>query len=188
MALYRFKASIACIVLAAILPFPAMALGGGTKEKLKKGGYVILMRSASAMAPADAPSLEAACQPQRSLDAQARPRTQLVADRFQKAGIKITKALSSRWCRAMDTAKFLAPNVIVETREELAAYLNHKDPAVRHEIVNKVRAEIASWKGPGNLLFVSNKNTLKVISGRSLGRGAFIVVDPRTMRIIAEDN
>jgi phosphohistidine phosphatase SixA len=181
-----------CAILAFIvlLPLPALALGGGTKEKLKSGGYVILMRYAQTQkGPGDPANFDINdCATQRNLADVGRTGVTRIHERFQKAGIKIARAMSSRWCRAIDTAKLLAPAVNVEPRDELAAYLDQKDPALRRQIVGKIRKEIAEWKGPGNLLLVSHKRTIKEVSGRSLSEGGYIVIDPKTLRIIAEDN
>jgi phosphohistidine phosphatase SixA len=181
---------MAAVLFFAVSPLPASALGGGTKEKLKAGGYVILMRYAQTQKGDMDPSKFDLnnCATQRNLDEDGRLNTTRVRERFQKAGIKITKALSSRLCRAVDTAKLLAPALTVETRDELAAYFLSKDPNVHRQALNRLRKDIAEWRGPGNLLLVSQKATIKGISGRSLSEGGFLVVDPRTLKIIAEDN
>lgn len=181
-----------CAVFAFItlLPFPAFALGGGTKEKLKAGGYVILMRYGQTQKASGDPLKSDIndCTTQRNLADAGKMSVTKIHERFQKAGIKISKAISSKWCRAIDTAKLLAPAVNVETRDELAAYLDQKDPAARRQAVSKIRKEIAEWRGPGNLLLVSHKRTIKEVSGRALSEGGYIVVDPKTLKIIAEDN
>jgi broad specificity phosphatase PhoE len=177
-----------CFVLS---PLPALALGGGTKEKLKAGGYVILMRYplTQQKESVDPSKIDVNdCKAQRNLDETGRENASKMRERFQNAGIKFTKALSSRWCRAIDTAKLLAPAVTVETRDELAIFLTAKDAETRRQNVNKLRKEIAEWRGPGNLLLVSHKATIKAVSGRSLSEGGFLVIDPRTLKIIAEDD
>ncbi len=176
------------MLLAASTANPALALGGGTKEKLKAGGYVIFMRNAQ-MRPQHLPSSDIKdCLPQHEPpDANGMDVIQ-TSERFKKSGIKITKALASRACQDIETAKLMAPSATVETREELAVRLTQMDRNARRQIVNKIRREIAEWKGPGNLLVVSHKSPLKEISGRSLLPGGYIVVDPRTLKIIAEDN
>ena len=180
---------VAAVLCFALLPIPAFALGGGTKQKLKAGGYVILMRFTQSHKKdsADPSKFDLNdCNTGSSLDETGR--ASKMRERFQKAGIKITKALSSRRCRAIDTAKLLAPAVTVEARDELAVVPAVKDPALRRQNVNKLRKEIADWKGPGNLLVVTDKPTIKAISARSLSEGGFLVIDPRTLKIIAEDD
>jgi phosphohistidine phosphatase SixA len=167
----------------------AYALGGGTKEKLRRGGYVILMRHAEAQPNlAEKPNPDPKdCSTQRNLLENARAEMRNLGERLKRTGIRVSKSLASELCRARQTAQLFSPETEVEVRPELDP-LTKRTAQERAQAVAKIRAEIAAWRGPGNLLIVSHKSTLKVLTKRSLGQGSYLVVDPRSMKIIAEDD
>ena len=140
------------MLLAASAANPALALGGGTKEKLKAGGYVIFMRNAQ-IRPQHLPSSDIKdCLPQHEPpDANGMDVIQ-TSERFKKSGIKITKALASRACQDIETAKLMAPSATVETREELAVRLTQMDRNARRQIVNRSAGK--SLNGRGREIFL----------------------------------
>ena len=74
---------------------------------LKKPGHIVLLRHAhSPESPPDADKVDFKnCATQRKLDDAGRAQAARVGDAFRKHGIKAARIFSSRYCRAMDTAK-----------------------------------------------------------------------------------
>lgn len=77
-------------------------------ELRDKEGVVVLMRHAIAPGGGDPPGFTLGkCSTQRNLSAEGRSQARSIGREFREQRVPITAVLSSRWCRAVDTAKLL---------------------------------------------------------------------------------
>lgn len=130
------------------------------------------------------------CATQRNLNDIGEAQAAAIGAAMVEAGVRIGKILSSRWCRAIDTAdlvKAAAGQQTVET-EIFPALDNAWDDRSRiDEQVADIRAAALAWRGPGALLMSSHGVTLGPVMGQRLPQGGFLVVTPDAgaLRLIA---
>ncbi len=175
-------------IFLAILPVASVsALSPSTADLLRKGGYVILMRHAQTSGTGDPSGFKLGdCATQRQLNAAGRAQATALGKTFTDARLSITRMLSSPWCRCVETAKLMLPGTAVETPSELGSYFMLMDQEQTTPTV-KVWAEIEKWRGPGNMLIVSHQVNIDRITGRSIPQGAYVIIDPKTRSVVAED-
>ena len=90
----------------ALLPlWGAAAEASDAWQALREGHALLLMRHATAPGTGDPASFRLGqCETQRNLDAQGRAQAQRWGELLASQGIAQPRLLSSRWCRALDTA------------------------------------------------------------------------------------
>lgn len=98
-------------LLAPALLLPAAAWASEADALLRRlgdGGHLGLMRHALAPGTGDPPGLRLDdCATQRNLGAEGRDQARHLGDRLRQAGIARARVLTSRWCRARETAALL---------------------------------------------------------------------------------
>lgn len=167
----------------------AQNISGNVFEKLKEGGLVILMRhSQTTPGVGDPDGFDINnCATQRNLNDAGRAQARQLGQRLRANGAQITRVLSSAWCRCVDTAKLMTPGLDVATDQNLGSYWERGDDSIRSASL-AVRADIAAWRGPGNLLMITHQVNVSAVMGANLQQGGFVVVDPRSMKIVATAN
>lgn len=104
---------LTAVVVAALLglggPFIGSANAQGVWSQLREDpGLVVLMRHAIAPGGGDPPGFTLGkCSTQRNLSAEGRSQARSIGREFREQRVPIDAVLSSRWCRAVDTAKLL---------------------------------------------------------------------------------
>lgn len=94
-----------------------------------QGGRVLLIRHAEAPGVGDPPGFRLDdCTTQRNLDERGRAQARRIGERLRAAGVKDVVVLTSRWCRARDTAALLALGP-VEDFEPLDSFFAAADRA-----------------------------------------------------------
>jgi phosphohistidine phosphatase SixA len=92
-------------------PSPTVAASfSATWSLLQQGdtGYVVMMRHALAPGTGDPPNFRLEdCSTQRNLSAQGRAQARQIGEAFRRRGIKVSRVLSSQWCRCLETARLL---------------------------------------------------------------------------------
>jgi phosphohistidine phosphatase SixA len=90
-------------------PFISPANAQGDWAQLREEpGLVVLMRHAIAPGGGDPPGFTLGkCSTQRNLSAEGRTQARSIGREFREQRVPIAAVLSSRWCRAVDTAKLL---------------------------------------------------------------------------------
>jgi broad specificity phosphatase PhoE len=100
--------------LAALLAIAGSALADTAAEPAAEAGWaamaapgaVALMRHARAPGTGDPPGFVLGdCATQRNLDDAGRAQARATGDAFRARGIAVDRVLSSRWCRALETAR-----------------------------------------------------------------------------------
>jgi len=161
--------------------FPALALNEKAIAALKGGGHVILMRHTQTVSGTGDPVgfKLGDCGTQRNLSDAGRQDARRFGEELRKNAISIGRVLSSPWCRCVDTAKLAIPDKAVEEDLSLSSFFNVRDEAKRKSALEAIRATIAGWSGPGNLLMVSHQQTIGALAGESLAQGGMLIVKPK---------
>ncbi len=77
-------------------------------QRLREGGHAILIRHALAPGAGDPPGFVLGdCSTQRNLSEEGRAQARRIGAAIRNAGVKVDRVLSSRWCRASETAALL---------------------------------------------------------------------------------
>jgi hypothetical protein len=104
-ALPRLAAAQVLALVLALLAGPAGATEAAW-QALRGGGVVALMRHARAPGVGDPPGFRLEdCATQRNLSAEGRDQARRIGEAFRAQGVAVARVLSSRWCRALDTAR-----------------------------------------------------------------------------------
>lgn len=95
------------LALVVLLPLPAAA-DEALWQGLREGGRVVLMRHALAPGTGDPPEFRLGdCATQRILDAVGRRQAREIGQAFRARDVPVASVLTSRWCRAAETAELL---------------------------------------------------------------------------------
>ena len=93
---------------------------------LANGGHVVLIRHGNAPGTGDPAGVKIDdCKTQRNLDDGGREQSRVLGKAFRDRGVRVTRVLSSPWCRCMETARLMA----VGSVESSMALLPDRDPA-----------------------------------------------------------
>lgn len=179
------------LILAVASGLPAFALSEKAVAPLKAGGHVILMRHAQTVpGTADPAGFKLGdCSTQRNLSDAGQADARRFGDELRAAGIAIDRVLTSPWCRCIDTATLALPDVEPQADASLSSFVEVRGQDQRKQALESMRATIAAWSGPGNLLMVSHQVTIAALAGESLAQGGILVVKPKTggFDIVAQD-
>lgn len=77
-------------------------------QALRSGGHALLLRHALAPGTGDPPNFVLGdCATQRNLSAEGREQARRLGAAIRAAGVAVDEVLSSRWCRALETARLM---------------------------------------------------------------------------------
>jgi phosphohistidine phosphatase SixA len=172
----RILAAAALVLLAALLAFP---LAGHAEEAvfddLRRGGHVLLMRHALAPGTGDpAEFVLADCATQRNLSDAGRAQARRAGERLRAAGVRVDRVLSSRWCRALETARLLDVGP-VEPFPPIDSFFED-----RSEGPQRTAAVRAFLRGLGDrtVLMVTHQVNITALTGIFPRSGEIIVAKP----------
>ena len=178
-------------------PSPTSATSSSvTWSLLQQGdtGYVVMMRHALAPGTGDPPNFRLEdCSTQRNLSAQGRAQARRMGEAFRRHGIKVSRVLSSQWCRCLETARLmnLAPvepfaplnsffrdrsaqtRQTTEMREFIAANRNTFGAIilVTHQVNITALTDIVPQSGESVVLRANEQNQVEVIGQIESFRG-----------------
>ena len=144
---------------------------------LREGGAVALVRHARAPGTGDPAGFRLDdCSTQRNLSDEGRDQARRLGARFEAEGVAIARVLSSRWCRALDTAR-LAFGSRVDPEPALDSSFGDDRP--RDTRTDAVRRLIAGWRAqPGVLVLVTHQVNMTALTGSFAGEGEVLVLAP----------
>jgi len=139
-------------------------------------GLVVLLRHAIAPGGGDPAGFRLGdCNSQRQLSAQGREQARLIGNQYTSQGIPIAGVRSSRWCRAIDTARLLK---LGKTR--ISAALDSVFTASQQAADRKKRQTeriIRDHRNkPGVLILVGHQANIIDLTGIALDSGGAVVV------------
>lgn len=105
------------LLLAFLVLVPSPARADGIWDQLRtQDGVVVLFRHALAPGTGDPPEFQLGnCSTQRNLSGVGRTQARAIGNEFRVEGVPVTAVRSSRWCRALDTARLMNLGPVVPT-------------------------------------------------------------------------
>jgi phosphohistidine phosphatase SixA len=141
---------------------------------LQRGGYVILMRHAATVPGiGDPPGFKlGVCSTQRNLSQAGRADATRIGAAFCKHAVPVGPVLSSRWCRCVDTARLAFGRVELS---EMVDSMFQDDDAARERKLAQLRAYLAQYKDPGNLVLVTHDVNIRALVGKYVEQGDIVI-------------
>lgn len=143
-------------------------------DQLRTGGLVVLLRHAHAPGTGDPPGFRADdCMTQRNLSDEGRAQAARLGALFREYGVPVGRVLSSRWCRAIDTARIAFDTA--DIAPSLDSLFGRRDRAESQNA--ETRALIRAEARPGtNLVLVTHNANIAALTGLSPADAEAIVV------------
>ena len=165
----------AALLLLLACPFPAPA-AEDPWEALRAGGAVALLRHARAPGTGDPAGFRLEdCATQRNLSDEGSDQARRIGAAFRERGIRVTRVLSSRWCRALDTARLAFGTV--EPFPALDSFF--EDRATATAQTDALRSLLARWRGEtGVLALVTHQVNITALTGVFPAEGEVLVLRP----------
>jgi phosphohistidine phosphatase SixA len=153
---------------------PALATEAGWAA-LREGGKVVLLRHADALGTGDPANFELEdCSTQRNLSDRGRQQARRIGALFAARAAPVERVLSSRYCRALETARLAFGDQLLEPFPALDVLST--DPETEAEQIETVIERIRQYSGTGNLVMVTHPSNMAALTGISpRGAEAFIV-------------
>lgn len=138
--------------------------------------YVVLVRHADAPGNGDPDSFRLDdCSTQRNLSERGRDEARALGAVFRERGIRVAKVVTSRWCRALETAELMEVGKV----EPEPAFDNLRFNERRNnDLTELARTFIGSWHGPGVLIAVTHDSNLKALTGVDAAQSGVVLVSP----------
>ena len=145
-------------------------------EILKKGGNIIFIRHALAPGNGDLHNFDISnCSTQRNLSKDGELQALKIGKFFKENNIKLTKVLSSEWCRCKDTAKIAFGNY--ETKNFLNSFYDERFLENKDKQILDFQKFIRNWNKTGNLVLVTHYVVISEILDLSTSSGEIVITD-----------
>lgn len=145
-------------------------------QALRAGGTVALLRHARAPGTGDPSTFRLEdCMSQRNLSPEGRRQAQELGERFRMQGVLVERVLSSRWCRALDTAR-LAFGDRTRSFPPLDSFFAERGS--NEAQTREVRRVVEDWKGPGVLALVTHQVNITALTNIFPAEGEVLVLRP----------
>jgi phosphohistidine phosphatase SixA len=177
----RSSALQGLMVLCLLLLGSAAQANEAVWDRLRGGGLVIMIRHANAPGTGDPPGFRAEdCATQRNLSAEGRAQAAALGAEFRNRNVPVGRVLSSRWCRAIDTARLAFGSAEIEPT--LDSLFGRRDQAEEQNV--KTRALMRAWTSPdSNLVLVTHNANIAALTGLSTADAEAVVVRSEDDRI-----
>jgi phosphohistidine phosphatase SixA len=149
-------------------------------QKLRTGrGYAVLLRHALAPGTGDPAGFRLGdCSTQRNLSLEGRRQAIAIGAQWRRERVPVDRVLTSRWCRARDTARLLAVGTVTAYPDLDSSFTVSDSVAARRTA--KVRGLIKRHAGqPGVLVLVGHQVNITDITGVVPSSGEGVVVQAR---------
>jgi len=149
-------------------------------QQLRTGrGYAVLLRHALAPGTGDPPGFRLGdCSTQRNLSLEGRRQAIALGAQWRRERMPVERVLTSRWCRARDTARLLAVGTVTAYPALDSSFTVSDATAARRTA--KVRALIQRHRGErGVLVLVGHQVNITDLTGIVPSSGGAIVVQAR---------
>jgi len=145
-------------------------------EILKKGGNIIFIRHAIAPGNGDPQNFDISnCSTQRNLSKDGELQALKIGKFFKENDIKLTKVLSSEWCRCKDTAKIAFGNY--ETKNFLNSFYDERFSQNKDKQILNFQKFIRNWNKTGNLVLVTHYVVISEILDLTTSSGEIVITD-----------
>jgi phosphohistidine phosphatase SixA len=162
-------------VLALLAPSPAWT-EGPVWDALRSGGKIVILRHASTEPGlGDPPGFRLDdCATQRNLSEAGRVEARRIGAAFVRRAVPVSRVLSSRWCRCVETARLAFGRV--EPWAPLDSFFD--DRSREPQQTRAVRSLIAEPLTGGNLILVTHQVNITALTGIVPGTGEMAVLSP----------
>jgi len=166
---------LAALVLALLAPVPARADEAAAWAALRGDAAVVaLMRHGDAPGVGDPAGWRLDdCSTQRNLGERGRNEARAAGEALRRGRARITRVISSPWCRCQETARLLALGSVQTEPAFSNAFVLREQ---REPLTAAARRVIDAWRGPGVLLVVSHGANIQALTGYSPGTTEVVVV------------
>ena len=149
---------------------------------LAAGGVAVLIRHNIAPGSGDPPGFRIDdCATQRNLSEAGRSQSAALGNALRDRGVRITEVRSSRWCRALDTARLAFPDRAVAPDPLLDSFFD--DRTMGASQTERARALIQAWQGrDGVLALVTHQVNITALTDIYPQEGDLVVVAPGSTR------
>ena len=145
-------------------------------EILKKGGNIIFIRHAIAPGNGDPQNFDISnCSTQRNLSKEGELQALKIGNFFKENDIKLTKVLSSEWCRCKDTAKIAFSNY--ETKNFLNSFYDERFSENKDKQILDFQKFIRNWNKSGNLVLVTHYVVISEILNIATSSGEIVITN-----------
>lgn len=145
--------------------------------RLASGGYSVLLPHADAVSTNDPANFEIDdCSTQSGLSGTGRTEAQRQGTRFAVRAVAISAVYTSRYCRAIDTARLAFGSQQIEPVAELDRLTGV--PTADEERLAQTVARINGFSGPGNQILVTHPENIEALTGTVPRSGEAIVMAP----------
>lgn len=153
---------------------PPAAAEAAAWEALRGGGAVALFRHARAPGSGDPPGMRLGdCSTQRNLDDAGRAQARRIGEAFRAEGVAVGAVLTSRWCRAVETAALAFPGLSRAEPAFDSFFENREEGPARTALARRV---LLDWRGPGALVAVTHQVNVTALTGVFPSSGEGVVL------------
>jgi phosphohistidine phosphatase SixA len=139
-----------------------------------RAGAVALFRHATAPGTGDPPGMRLDdCATQRNLDESGRAQARRIGEAFRAEGVVVGAVLTSRWCRARETADLAFPGL---ARAEPAFDSFFDERAEGPARTARARRILLDWGGPGALVVATHQVNITGLTGVVPSSGEGVVL------------
>ncbi len=168
----RFFTVIVALFLAGLFPASATEAGWAL---LRQGGQVVLLVNANAPGTGDPARFDIDnCRTQRNLSDRGRQQARKIGALFAARAEPVEKVYSSRYCRALETARLAFGDRLIEKLEALDSIA--RDPASAETAEKAVIDIIRDYSGSGNLVLVTHPENVLALAGVRAREGEAVIV------------
>lgn len=141
-------------------------------------GNIILFRHANAPGSGDPPQFQIGdCTTQRNLDDVGRAQAKRIGDYLRGEGVKVTRVLTSQWCRCKETAALAFPNLPSQAIQETPVFSSFFNERPQEpQITAAAQVILLGWKGPGVLVVVTHQVNITALTNTFTQSGEGIVM------------
>ena len=170
----RFALPVCGAVFSPTLGAGAPAVSEAAAWEALRAGGVVLFRHATAPGTGDPAGMRVGdCSTQRNLDAAGRAQAARIGEAVRAEGVVVGAVLTSRWCRAAETADLAFPG---RARAEPAFdsfFAEHGEGPARTADARRV---LLGWGGPGALVVVTHQVNITALTGVVPSSGEGVVL------------
>lgn len=161
-------------LLLVLMPAVARATDAGW-ALLRAGGHVVLLRHAMVTGNGDPAGFDIdTCATQQKLSERGKQQARKIGALFAARAAPIDRILSSRYCRALDTAGIAFEDNKAEKFEPLD--LLSKDAAAAAAQNAAVVKQVAGFTGDGNLVMITHLENIQALTGAGAREGEAVIV------------
>lgn len=167
--------ALAFLILALVVTTPAVA-DEALWQAMKQGGHVIIFRHALAPGTGDPPGFKLDdCSTQRNLSEAGREQAKAIGEAFRAQGVKVDRVMTSRWCRARDTATLMALGTVEEAPMLDSFFGNREREPAQTEALKQFLATVPAGE---TIVMVSHQVNISALAGDAPSSGEAVVIKP----------